>query len=170
MRKIVLPGASLESDLLLDDSVLAFRSDNGLVIITGCSHTGICNITEYARMICGEKRIIAIIGGLHLLTPDHIRIKRTGEYLRVLHFKALHACHCTSLMVKLILANYCPLQEVGIGMHIEWQGSASRWLTFFLHYYRETGITCTADTWILHRSCFRVQDTGRSSSSWGERL
>ena len=73
-------------------------------------------------------------------------------------------------MVKLILANYCPLQEVGIGMHIEWQGSASRWLTFFLHYYRETGITCTADTWILHRSCFRVQDTGRSSSSWGERL
>jgi 7,8-dihydropterin-6-yl-methyl-4-(beta-D-ribofuranosyl)aminobenzene 5'-phosphate synthase len=120
MRKIVLPDGSMEPDLLLDDSALAFRASTGLVIITGCSHAGICNITEYAREVCEERRVANIIGGLHLLTPDHLRMKKTGDYLRDLHLKALYACHCTSLMAKLALANYCPLQETGVGMTTAW--------------------------------------------------
>jgi 7,8-dihydropterin-6-yl-methyl-4-(beta-D-ribofuranosyl)aminobenzene 5'-phosphate synthase len=48
---IVLPDGSTRPDLLLDDSALAFRCRAGLVIITGCSHAGICNITEYAREV-----------------------------------------------------------------------------------------------------------------------
>ena len=119
-RKIVLPDGSTKPDLLLDDSALAFRSRAGLVIITGCSHAGICNITEYAREVCGENRVVDIIGGLHLLTPDQIRMKKTGEYLRDLHLKALHACHCTSLSSKIALATSCPLAEVGVGMKLEW--------------------------------------------------
>ena len=119
-RKTVLPDGSTEPDLLLDDSALAFRSDEGLVIITGCSHAGICNITEYAREVCGEPQIVDIIGGLHLLTPGHLRMKKTGEYLQDLHLNALHACHCTSLSAKIALAGYCPVQEVGTGMQLEW--------------------------------------------------
>lgn len=119
-RKTVLPDGSTEPDLLLDDSALAFRSDEGLVIITGCSHAGICNITEYAREVCGEPQIVDIIGGLHLLTPGLLRMKKTGEYLQDLHLNALHACHCTSLSAKIALAGYCPVQEVGTGMQLEW--------------------------------------------------
>ncbi|MEN6443798.1 MAG: MBL fold metallo-hydrolase [Methanoregula sp.] len=119
-RRIVLPDGSSIPDLLLDDSALAFRASTGLVIITGCSHAGICNITEYARTICKEPRVAGIIGGLHLLAPDEIRIKKTGEYLRDLNLKALHACHCTSLMAKIALASYCPLKETGVSMTIEW--------------------------------------------------
>jgi 7,8-dihydropterin-6-yl-methyl-4-(beta-D-ribofuranosyl)aminobenzene 5'-phosphate synthase len=119
-RKIVLSDGSTEPDLLLDDSALAFRSDAGLVIITSCSHAGICNITEYAREVSGEHQVVDIIGGLHLLTPDHLRIKKTGAYLRDLHLKALHACHCTSLSSKIVLAGYCPVREVGNGTNLEW--------------------------------------------------
>jgi 7,8-dihydropterin-6-yl-methyl-4-(beta-D-ribofuranosyl)aminobenzene 5'-phosphate synthase len=119
-RKIVLPDGSTEPELLLDDSALAFRASTGLVIITGCSHAGICNITEYACEVCGEDKVVDIIGGLHLLTPDQIRMKKTGEYLRDLHLKALHACHCTSLASKIALVHWCPLQETGVGMTIEW--------------------------------------------------
>ena len=119
-RKIVLPDGNTEPDLLLDDSALAFRSDEGLVIITGCSHSGICNIIEYARKVCGEHRVIDVIGGLHLLTPNHLRIKKTGAYLQDLNLKALHACHCTSLVSKIALATYCPVWEVGISMKFEW--------------------------------------------------
>jgi 7,8-dihydropterin-6-yl-methyl-4-(beta-D-ribofuranosyl)aminobenzene 5'-phosphate synthase len=61
-RKIHLPDGTLEPDTLADDSALAFRSAEGLVIITGCSHAGICNITEYAREVCGERRVAGIIG------------------------------------------------------------------------------------------------------------
>jgi 7,8-dihydropterin-6-yl-methyl-4-(beta-D-ribofuranosyl)aminobenzene 5'-phosphate synthase len=119
-RLIRLPDGTWEPDRLLDDSALAFRSREGLVIITGCSHAGICNIVEYAREVCGEARVIDIIGGLHLMTTNHIRIKKTGEYLKVLHLNDLHACHCTSLMAKLGLAKYCPLRETGVGMKMEW--------------------------------------------------
>jgi 7,8-dihydropterin-6-yl-methyl-4-(beta-D-ribofuranosyl)aminobenzene 5'-phosphate synthase len=97
-----------------------FRSDAGLVIITGCSHAGICNITEYGREVCGETRVIGIIGGLHLLSPSPSRLKATGAYLQDLRLQALHACHCTSLSSKIVLAGYCPVQEVGAGMKLEW--------------------------------------------------
>jgi 7,8-dihydropterin-6-yl-methyl-4-(beta-D-ribofuranosyl)aminobenzene 5'-phosphate synthase len=119
-RKIHLPDGRTEPDQMLDDSALAFRSGAGLVIITGCSHAGICNITEYAREVCGKNRVVDIIGGLHLLTPDHQRMNRTGEYLGNLSLKALHACHCTSLSSKIVLAHHCSLAEVGVGMKLEW--------------------------------------------------
>jgi 7,8-dihydropterin-6-yl-methyl-4-(beta-D-ribofuranosyl)aminobenzene 5'-phosphate synthase len=119
-RKIVLPDGSAERDFLLDDSALAYRSKEGLVIITGCSHTGICNITEYAREVCGERKVVDIIGGLHLISPGPGRIKETGKYLRDLNLKSLHACHCTSLLAKLSLASFSPIREMGVGMKIEW--------------------------------------------------
>ncbi|NQU04890.1 MAG: MBL fold metallo-hydrolase, partial [Calditrichaeota bacterium] len=50
-------------DYLLDDSALVYTSNEGLIIITGCSHSGICNIIEYAKKVCGDNRIRDIIGG-----------------------------------------------------------------------------------------------------------
>ena len=122
-RRIVLPDGRVEPDTLRDDSALAYRTSDGLVIITGCSHAGICTITEYARKVCGESRVAGIIGGMHLLSPEPERLRQTGEYLQNLLLKSLHACHCTSLSAKLALANSCPVQEVGVGTTLEWQGS-----------------------------------------------
>ena len=109
------PHGTIEPDCLLDDTALAFRSAEGLVIITGCSHAGICNITEYAREVCGERKVTDIIGGLHLLSPEPKRLARTGKYLNRLHLNALHACHCTALPAKLALADYCPGEGRGSG-------------------------------------------------------
>ena len=119
-RMIYTPYGNTGPDFLTDDTALAFRSAKGLVIITGCSHAGICNITEYAREVCGENRVADIIGGLHLLSPKPKQLAKTGKYLNRLHLNALHACHCTSLPAKLALAPYCPMQEVGVGTRIEW--------------------------------------------------
>jgi 7,8-dihydropterin-6-yl-methyl-4-(beta-D-ribofuranosyl)aminobenzene 5'-phosphate synthase len=119
-RAIHCPDGNIEPDYLLDDSAIAFRSPEGLVIITGCSHGGICNIIEYAREVCGERKVRDIIGGLHLFSPEPGQMNKTGAYLGGLSLEALHACHCTSLMAKLALAQYCPMQEVGVGMKLEW--------------------------------------------------
>jgi 7,8-dihydropterin-6-yl-methyl-4-(beta-D-ribofuranosyl)aminobenzene 5'-phosphate synthase len=122
-RRISLPDGRTEPDQMLDDSALAYRSGEGLVIITGCSHAGICNITEYAREVCGETKVIDIIGGFHLIRPEPERMNKTVAYLGGLSLKALHPCHCTSLPAKIALAAQCPLQEVGVGLTLEWQGS-----------------------------------------------
>jgi 7,8-dihydropterin-6-yl-methyl-4-(beta-D-ribofuranosyl)aminobenzene 5'-phosphate synthase len=119
-RRIILPDGRAEPDPLLDDSAIAFRSGAGLVIITGCSHSGICNITEYAREVCRERRVAGIVGGFHLLSPEPKRLAKTGKYLNRLHFKALYPCHCTSPEVKVALAGYCPLRETNIGITISW--------------------------------------------------
>jgi 7,8-dihydropterin-6-yl-methyl-4-(beta-D-ribofuranosyl)aminobenzene 5'-phosphate synthase len=119
-RKIVMPDGRTRPDHLLDDSALACRTPDGLVIVTGCSHAGICNIVEYARKVCGDNRVCDIIGGLHLQDPGAERLEKTCRYLGSLELIALHACHCTSLSAKIALAGYCPVQEVGTGMMIEW--------------------------------------------------
>jgi 7,8-dihydropterin-6-yl-methyl-4-(beta-D-ribofuranosyl)aminobenzene 5'-phosphate synthase len=119
-RTVIMNDGTAEKDFLLDDSALAFRSGGGLIIITGCSHAGICNIVEHARKVCGDNRIIDIIGGLHLLMPGRQRIENTGMYLKGLNLKALHACHCTSLSSKIKLARDSLLKEVGVGMIYEW--------------------------------------------------
>ena len=119
-RRIHFPDGTMEPDQLLDDSALVFRSGAGLVIITGCSHAGICSIAEYARDVCGENMVGDIIGGLHLLSPGPQRIQKTGEYLHDLGLRALHACHCTSLASKIVLAGYCQIVETGVGLKLEW--------------------------------------------------
>ena len=119
-RRIVMPDGRIEPDQLIDDSALAYRCTDGLVIITGCSHSGICNITEYAREVCKERRIVDIIGGLHLLKPSPERMEGTCTYLKDAAPQALHACHCTSLEAKLRLAGSCSLKETGVGLRLEY--------------------------------------------------
>jgi len=108
-----------EDDFLLDDSALVYKSNNGLVIITGCSHSGICNIIEYAKKLCSEERILDIIGGFHLLCPSQSQLINTQQYLKEINPVAVHACHCTDLPSKIALSKVVDLQEVGVGLTLE---------------------------------------------------
>lgn len=109
-----------EDDFVLDDSALVYKSNKGLIIITGCSHSGICNIVEYAKKVCNEDRIYDIIGGLHLLNPGELRLNGTIEYLKNLHINNLYACHCTDLYSKVKLAQSINIKEVGVGLEIRY--------------------------------------------------
>jgi 7,8-dihydropterin-6-yl-methyl-4-(beta-D-ribofuranosyl)aminobenzene 5'-phosphate synthase len=110
----------LEDDYMLDDTALAYRSPQGLVIITGCSHSGICNITEYARRITGEERVIDVIGGFHLIQPIKEQLVGTLDYFAALQPERLHACHCTDLGSKIALSKVAPIREVGVGLVLEY--------------------------------------------------
>ena len=108
-----------EEDFLPDDSGLVYRSDTGLVVIAGCAHSGICNTVEQARRVCGENRVRSVIGGFHLLDPEPKRLEGTVEYLSTLNLESLYACHCTDLNSKIALAAKLPLQEVGVGLRLQ---------------------------------------------------
>ncbi len=101
-----------------EDSALAYRSDDGLVIITGCSHAGICNIIEYAREVCGEKRIRDVIGGFHLLNPPQKQMQGTLDHFSKLQAQRIFACHCTDLAAKIKLSAVANICEVGVGLKI----------------------------------------------------
>jgi len=107
-------------DLIVDDTALAFQADAGLVVITGCSHSGICNILEYAKKVTGECRIVDVIGGFHLLNPSAQQMQGTIDYFRQNPSKQLHACHCTDLPSKIQLATIADLKEVGAGLRLNY--------------------------------------------------
>ena len=67
-----LRGGRWEPDpLVLDDQALILHvRDKGLVVVlTGCGHAGIVNITRYARRLTGIDRVYAVLGGFHRRDP-----------------------------------------------------------------------------------------------------
>lgn len=108
-----------KDDFLMDDTALCYNSSKGLVIITGCSHAGICNIVEYAKQLTGINEVYSIIGGLHLQNPPQKQIDGTIEYFSKLNMKSLYACHCTDLNSKIKLSSVANLKEVGVGLELE---------------------------------------------------
>lgn len=105
-----------KEDYIPEDTALVYKSSQGLVIITGCSHSGICNIIEYAKDICSEKKIYDIIGGFHLLNPSHEQVSGTLDYLKGADVNRIHPCHCTDLKSKIQLSTVIPIEEVGVGL------------------------------------------------------
>ena len=113
--KIQMAGSE-QDDFVMDDSALVFQSAEGVVIITGCAHAGICNTVEYACRVSSENRIYDIIGGFHLLDPPESQLNGTVEYFKKRHPRTVHACHCTGLESKLALSQVVKIEEVGSGL------------------------------------------------------
>ncbi|MCI8569328.1 MAG: MBL fold metallo-hydrolase [Bacilli bacterium] len=106
------------NDTIKDDSAIVYKSNNGLFVITGCSHSGICNILEYAKKVCNDNRIYGVIGGFHLFDVDE-RLKATVNYLKENDIKLLYPCHCVSLKAKIEMAKKLDIREVGVGLEID---------------------------------------------------
>jgi 7,8-dihydropterin-6-yl-methyl-4-(beta-D-ribofuranosyl)aminobenzene 5'-phosphate synthase len=97
------PGLSLATpkglaeDNVPEDSALLFDTDQGMVILTGCAHAGIVNITEFALSILSARPIVAVIGGLHLFAASDEALAWTGAKLKAYGMQSLLAGHCTGI-------------------------------------------------------------------------
>jgi 7,8-dihydropterin-6-yl-methyl-4-(beta-D-ribofuranosyl)aminobenzene 5'-phosphate synthase len=120
MGETVISGA-LTPDYLWDDTALAYKLPQGLVIITGCSHSGICNIVRQAQKICNEERIVDIIGGYHLLSPTPERLQEVIAFFKKIKPVQLHPCHCTDLHSKMALQQAYPVKEVYSGLELSYE-------------------------------------------------
>lgn len=107
-------------DYVLDDSAIVYKSPSGLVIITGCAHSGICNTIDYAKEVCGDNRIVDVIGGFHLNNCPDTQLQGTVEYMKQLNPPALHMCHCVDLKSKVEMAKVANLKEVWVGLTLEY--------------------------------------------------
>ncbi len=83
-------------DPLPDDTALAIRTPRGLVVVTGCSHAGVCNICEHARKVTGEERLHMVLGGFHLLDDSDI-VDKSIAYFRERQVERLLPMHCTAM-------------------------------------------------------------------------
>ena len=88
-----------QPDPITDDLSLWFEFTDGLVILTGCCHSGLVNTVRQAQRISGRTRIHGIIGGLHLLNAGPARLDATLAFLHECAPDFLLPCHCTGTQV-----------------------------------------------------------------------
>lgn len=84
-------------DTLPEDQALIIDTAQGLVVVTGCGHAGIVNISDFAQKRIRSAPVHAVVGGLHLLEADPSRLDWTGDELRERGLKYLVGAHCTGI-------------------------------------------------------------------------
>ncbi len=107
-----------QDDDLADDTALVHEGKDGLFIITGCSHSGICNILSYAEKLYPGKPVKGILGGFHLLADD-TRMRQTVRFLQEHTHGMLYPCHCVCLEAKCAMLNALPVTETAVGLELE---------------------------------------------------
>jgi 7,8-dihydropterin-6-yl-methyl-4-(beta-D-ribofuranosyl)aminobenzene 5'-phosphate synthase len=90
-----LDEAGKQTDGIPDDLSLWIQTRMGLVICLGCCHAGVINTVRYIIEKARDSRIIALLGGMHLLHASKERLERTAEALKEYAVPHVFPCHCT---------------------------------------------------------------------------
>ncbi len=79
-----------------DQAVVMNVRNNGLVVLSGCGHSGIINVLRHSMAVTGIGRIHAVLGGFHLTGRIFEPIiAPTVEALKALGPKLIVPSHCT---------------------------------------------------------------------------
>ncbi len=92
-----------------DQALVANVRGRGLVVITGCGHSGVINTLRYARELTGIDRVYAVVGGFHLATAAlETVVWPTVEALGELGPQVVVPAHCTGWRATHALAAAFP--------------------------------------------------------------
>lgn len=82
-------------DELIDDQAVFIETNDGLVVILGCAHSGVINTLEYISKLTDSTPVHTLIGGTHLVSASKKRMDETVDALRKYNIKNLYPAHCT---------------------------------------------------------------------------
>lgn len=104
-----LSKSSKRHDPISDDISLFIRTEKGIVVILGCCHSGIGNTLDYISDLTGEKKIYAVIGGMHLKGADAKRLEFSARILDKYKVEFFAPCHCTGQVESAYLYRHNPM-------------------------------------------------------------
>lgn len=120
-RKVEKNGV-METEKFLDDGALLMKiKGKGLVIVTGCAHSGIVNTIDHAQTLGGNEKIHAVIGGFHLTQGSPEQINKTIQALKEKEIRYLLPLHCTGFQAMASMWQAFPETYVipSVGTRIE---------------------------------------------------
>jgi len=89
-------GKLVKDSIRDDQSLVMHLKGRGLVVISGCAHSGIVNTLLYSKKISGVDRLYAALGGFHLSGPQFEPIiEETIGALEEMNPKIFVPMHCT---------------------------------------------------------------------------
>lgn len=81
-------------DEFVDEIVLGILTEEGMVLVAGCSHVGIVNIVEQVKKVL-RIPVVAVLGGTHLVEAGEERLKKTVEAFKANGIEKIAVSHCT---------------------------------------------------------------------------
>jgi len=96
--------------LILDDQALVVNvAGRGLIVLTGCGHAGVVNISRYAQRLTGVGTLTGLFGGFHLTGPGfEPLIEPTVAALQTMDPAMVVPAHCTGWRAQHRLAAALP--------------------------------------------------------------
>ncbi len=89
------PARRIMKDQFDDELALVFQTVKGLVVITGCAHSGVLQIVEKAKKVCGSRKVHALLGGFHLSKLLLRKNRMVARALERAHISRIGISHCT---------------------------------------------------------------------------
>ncbi len=106
-------GAEFLRDYLDDDqAIITNVRGKGLVVLTGCAHSGVVNTVRHAREMSGVGEVFAILGGFHLGRAKDQEIERTIEEIMTFGPQMVVPSHCTGFRALARFAQHMPEEFV----------------------------------------------------------
>jgi 7,8-dihydropterin-6-yl-methyl-4-(beta-D-ribofuranosyl)aminobenzene 5'-phosphate synthase len=84
-----------KQDAVLDDQALFIESQDGLVVVLGCAHSGVVNTLDWIASTTGRTAIHAVLGGMHLFDASAEKLASTAAALERYGVQVVAPCHCT---------------------------------------------------------------------------
>ncbi|HUH65916.1 MAG TPA: MBL fold metallo-hydrolase [Syntrophales bacterium] len=101
-------------DAIEEDTGIAMNiRGKGLVVLTGCAHSGIVNTVNYARAVTGVNQVHAVMGGFHLAGPAFEPIVgKTIKELVKINPAYIVPTHCTGRKSVMEIEKAMPAQFI----------------------------------------------------------
>jgi 7,8-dihydropterin-6-yl-methyl-4-(beta-D-ribofuranosyl)aminobenzene 5'-phosphate synthase len=108
-------GEASEQSIIVD-------TQEGLIIIAGCAHSGIENIVRRAKDHFG-KEILLLLGGFHLFGKEEQALKEIVHNIQALGTRYVCPSHCTGAKAKALFASQFGDRYIdgGAGIHLAFQ-------------------------------------------------
>ena len=103
-----------EWDPIRDDTAIVMNlKGKGLVVLSGCAHSGIVNTVKHAQEVTGIDRVHAVMGGFHLSGPMFEPIvEKTTQELKKMSPEYVIPTHCTGRKAIMHIEKEMPEQFV----------------------------------------------------------
>lgn len=92
---VAFEASGVETDPILDDQALFFDTQDGVVALLGCAHSGVANTLSYIRQLTDGRPVRAVMGGMHLEAATSEQVACAVEALRKSSIQRIGPAHCT---------------------------------------------------------------------------
>ena len=82
------------ADSFNDEILVAIDTDEGLIVLLGCSHPGMKNMLD-ATVALIKRPLYAVLGGTHLVESNDTSLEKSIDYLADDSLKVIGVSHCT---------------------------------------------------------------------------